>query len=205
MLVKARWPAEALFFAEVTYGSKWPTGRVWTSLPRLRPALLMDAAPFLPAPTAAPPPTALPYLPCTLAWLQGHPGRSIPPECGLRAPRAGASWKQGSWMNLLVEACLGGDPGPNLRCQAQRWLEQVPGARASGSVWTLTRAVERSGRSRVGTSTDPRQALLGPSTPRQGAQTPKAGIHESVWGRWSEPECGQLPGHNPWLHPVPTR
>lgn len=136
MLVKARWPAEALFFAEVTYGSKWPTGRVWTSLPRLRPALLMDAAPFLPAPTAAPPPTALPYLPCTLAWLQGHPGRSIPPECGLRAPRAGASWKQGSWMNLLVEACLGGDPGPNLRCQAQRWLEQVPGARASGSVWT---------------------------------------------------------------------
>lgn len=77
-----------------------------------------------------------PIPPSTLAWLQGHPGRSIPPECGLRAPRAGASWKQGSWMNLLVEACLGGDPGPNLRCQAQRWLEQVPGARASGSVWT---------------------------------------------------------------------
>lgn len=171
------------FFAEVTYGSTWPTGRVGEVSSQAQTCLADGHGLFPLAPTAAPPPTPLPYLPCTLAWLQGYPGRSTPPECGLRAPRAGASWKQGSRMNLLVEACLGGDPGPNLRCQAQRWLEQVPGAWASGSVWTLTGATERSGCSWVGTSTDPRQALLGPSTPWQGAETPKAGIHEVCLGQ----------------------
>lgn len=100
-----------------------------------------------------------------------------------------------------------------------RWLREVPGARAVGSILTLSalescgQVDEQGGDTPIRTRTNPRPSWGKSST----AGTSKEGICKSVWGRTfphGPTQCGYLLGlsatgqgqpHAAWRHLVPTR
>lgn len=105
---------------------------------------------------------------CRCASLAPWPGSKIALEESVPRVRAsGTTAQESSWLDLLVEARLKGDPG-NLRRVLrprlpQRWLREVPGAWAVGStrkLWTDRSAEE----GHAGKNQNEPQAFLGKSS-----------------------------------------